>query len=99
MALPRLLSAAEHVMSDTESKEDLRLLLASGSSLGGARPKASVRDRDGHFCVAKLPNKGDEINAVLWEAVALTLASKAGIPVPACRLEAVGDRPVLVPPF
>ena len=79
--LPRLLSAAERVLSDTDSDEDLRLLLAPGSSLGGARPKASVRDRDGHLAIAKFPNKGDEVNTVLWEAVALTLAAKAGIPV------------------
>lgn len=42
---PRLLSAAEHVLSDTDSDEDLRLLLAPGSSLGGARPKADHRPR------------------------------------------------------
>jgi len=47
--LPRLLSAAENVVGDTDSDEDLRLLLAPGSSLGGARPKASIRDRDGHL--------------------------------------------------
>jgi len=94
--LPRLLSAAEHVMDDKDSDEDLRLLLAPGSSLGGARPKASVRDRDGHLAIAKFPNKGDEVNTVLWEAVALTLAEKAGIPVPAWRLETVADRPVLL---
>src|SRR5438477_2484829 len=87
--LPRLLSAAEHVLSDTDSDEDLRLLLAPGSSLGGARPKASVRDRDGHLVIAKFPNKGDEINTVLWEALALTLAAKAGISVPTWRLETV----------
>ena len=94
--LPRLLSAAEHVMSDTDSDEDLRLLLAPGSSLGGARPKASVRDRDGQLAIAKFPNKGDEVNTVLWEAVALTLAAKAGIPVPAWRLEIIADKPVLL---
>jgi serine/threonine-protein kinase HipA len=94
--LPRLLSATEHVLSDTDSDEDLRLLLAPGSSLGGARPKASVRDRDGHLAIAKFPNKGDEVNTVLWEAVALTLANKAGIPVPAWRLETVADRQVLL---
>ncbi len=94
--LPRLLSAAEHVLSDSESDDDLRLLLAPGSSLGGARPKASVRDRDGHLAIAKFPNKGDEVNAVLWEAVALMLAAKAGIPVPAWRLETVAGRPILL---
>src|SRR5713226_6510536 len=94
--LPRLLSAAEHVLSDTDSDEDLRLLLAPGSSLGGARPKASVRDRDGHLAIAKFPNKGDEINTVLWEAVALTLAAKAGITIPVWRLETVAEKPVLL---
>lgn len=94
--LPRLLSAAERVADESDSDEDLRLLLAPGSSLGGARPKASVRDRDGHLAIAKFPNKGDEVRTVLWEAVALTLAGKAGIQVPSWRLETVGDKPVLL---
>ena len=94
--LPRLLSAAERVVADADSDEDLRLLLAPGSSLGGARPKASVRDRDGHLAVAKFPHQGDEINTVLWEAVALTLAGKAGIPVPGWRLESIASKPVLL---
>lgn len=94
--LPQLLSAAEHVVGDTDSDEDLRLLLAPGSSLGGARPKASVRDRDGHLAIAKFPHKDDEINTVLWEAVALRLAAKAGIPVPDWRIEQVLNKPVLL---
>ncbi len=94
--LPRLLSAAEHVANDSDSDEDLRLLLAPGSSLGGARPKASVRDRDGHLAIAKFPHKDDEINTVLWEAVALRLAAKAGIPVPEWRIEHIMDKPVLL---
>ena len=94
--LPRLLSAAERVVGETDTDEDLRLLLAPGSSLGGARPKASVRDRDGHLAIAKFPNKGDEIDTVLWEAVALKLASKAGIAVPNWRLESAAGRPVLL---
>ncbi len=94
--LPRLLSATEHVLADTDTDEDLRLLLAPGSSLGGARPKASVRDRDGQLAVAKFPHAGDEINTVLWEAVALNLAGKANIPVPDWRIESVADKPVLL---
>ena len=94
--LPRLLSAAGHVVSETDSDEDLRLLLAPGSSLGGARPKASVRDRDGHLAIAKFPNKSDEVNTVLWEAVALTLAARAGIPVPAWRIVPAARKPVLL---
>ena len=94
--LPRLLLAAERVVGDVDSDEVLRLLLAPGSSLGGARPKASVRDRDGLLAMAKFPHKDDEINTVLWDAVALKLAGKASIPVPDWRLEQVTDKPVLL---
>lgn len=94
--LPRLLSAAERVVGDADSDDDLRLLLAPGSSLGGARPKASVRDRDGTLAIAKFPHKDDEIDTVLWEVAALSLAGKAGIRVPDWRLEKVADKPVLL---
>ncbi|MCX6606736.1 MAG: type II toxin-antitoxin system HipA family toxin [Acidobacteria bacterium] len=94
--LPRLLSASERVQDDTDTEEDLRLLLAPGSSLGGARPKASVRDRDGHLLIAKFPNRNDEYNAVLWEALALTLAAQAGLSTPVWRLETVSYKPVLL---
>ena len=96
LELPRLLSAAEHVVGESDSDEDLRLLLAPGSSLGGARPKASVRDRDGHLAIAKFPHKDDEIDVVRWEAVALSLAEKAGIPVPQSRMETVADKSILL---
>ena len=94
--LPKLLSAAEHVMEETDTEEDLRLLFAPGSSLGGARPKASVIDKDGHLAIAKFPRRDDEINTVVWEAVALRLAQKAGITVPTARLETVANKPVLL---
>ena len=94
--LPKLLSAAESFLEDNESAADLKLLLAPGSSLGGARPKASVRDKDGSLAIAKFPKKDDEFNIVLWEAVALTLAKMAGINVPPYRLETILDKPVLI---
>ncbi len=94
--LPQLLSAAEHVVYGTDSDEDLHLLLAPGSSLGGARPKVSVRDRDGHLAIAKFPHKDDKINKVLWEGVALRLAAKSGISVPDWRIEHVLNKPVLL---
>src|SRR5580658_103515 len=96
LELPNLLSAAQRVIEETDTDDDLRLLFAPGSSLGGARPKASVRDKDGHLAIAKFPRKDDEIHAVLWEAVALWLAHKAGIAVPASRVETVAGKPVLV---
>jgi serine/threonine-protein kinase HipA len=94
--LPKLLSATEHFIADDESAEDLKLLLAPGSSLGGARPKASVYDQDGSLAIAKFPRKDDEFNVVLWEAVALTLAKNAKITVPSWRLERISEKPVLI---
>ncbi len=92
----KLLNAANRFLQASETDEDIRLLLAPGSSLGGARPKASVRDKDGHLAIAKFPKKDDEIDTIAWEAVALTLANKAGIEVPEWRLETVGRRRILL---
>jgi serine/threonine-protein kinase HipA len=79
------LSAAEHVVEDTDTEEDLRLLMAPGSSLGGARPKASVRENDGHLAIAKFPHKDDEVSTVRWEVARVSggysraeLARRAG---------------------
>lgn len=94
--LPKLLSATERFIEDHESTEDLKLLLAPGSSIGGARPKASVYDKDGSLAIAKFPKKDDEFNVVVWEALALTLAKNAGIKVPSWRLETILKKPVLI---
>ncbi len=96
ISVGKLLSAATHVLQESETEEDLRLLLAPGSSLGGARPKASVRDKDGQLAIAKFPKKEDEIDTIVWEAIALTLASKANIKVPQWRLETVGRKQILL---
>lgn len=96
VALPKLLSAAEHVIDETDTDEDLQLLFAPGSSLGGARPKASVREKDGQLAIAKFPRKDDETSTVIWEAVALRLAHKAKIAVAVARVETVGKKPVLL---
>ena len=95
VALPRLLAASERFLESKESDEDLRLLLAPGSSLGGARPKASVYDTS-NLSIAKFPCKDDEYQTTLWEALALTLAGRAGIQVPAWRIEKVLNKPVLI---
>ena len=81
---------------EVDTEDDLRLLLAPGSSLGGARPKASVRDQDGHLAIAKFPNESDEYNVVLWEALAFTLAGKAGLTTATWRIEMVAKRPTLL---
>lgn len=94
--LHRLLSATERVIEDKEAEEDLRLLIAPGSSLGGSRPKASVRDAKGGLAIAKFPHRDDSANVVLWEGVALTLAARAKIAVPEWRVEPVANKAALV---
>ncbi|AVF36272.1 type II toxin-antitoxin system HipA family toxin [Rahnella sikkimica] len=62
--------------------EWLRLLIAPGGSLGGARPKASVCAPDGHLWIAKFPSINDEYNVGAWELVVNTLAKACGLNVP-----------------
>ena len=57
--LPKLLAAASAIGTEEEKDEDVKLLVAPGSSLGGARPKASVIDKDGALSMAKFPLKDD----------------------------------------
>ena len=94
--LPALLAASDRIATDKDNDNDLRLLLAPGSSLGGARPKASVRDHQDRLLIAKFPHPSDEINQSAWEALALSLASSAGINASEGRLESIANRSVLL---
>jgi serine/threonine-protein kinase HipA len=94
--LPKLLAAAMAIGTEKESDDDLKLLIAPGSSLGGARPKASVIDKDGALAMAKFPQNDDAMRVPVWEAVTLRLAAKAGLPTPEWRLETIAERPVLI---
>jgi serine/threonine-protein kinase HipA len=94
--LPKLLAASEKFIDDKENSEDLKLLLAPGSSLGGARPKSSVLDKNGHLAIAKFPQKDDGFEVEKWEAVALTLAKNSGITTPSFSLEKINKKPVLI---
>ena len=94
--LGALLSAATRVIDDKESDNDLRLLLAPGASLGGARPKALVVDQDDRLLIAKFPSPADDWPVPRWEATAMALARSAGIHVPQSKLHEVQDRPIFV---
>lgn len=94
--LGELLNAAMRVAANGEDDGDLRLILAPGSSLGGARAKASVLDLQGQLSIAKFPQIDDAYPIMQWEAVALDLARHAGIEVPTWRLEQVADRTALL---
>ncbi len=94
--LGELLNAAMRFAADRDDDADLRLILAPGSSLGGARAKASVLDLQGQLSIAKFPQADDPYPVMQWEAVALDLARRAGISVPTWRLEKVADRTALL---
>lgn len=94
--LAHLLDASDRVDAEDGDDEALSLLLAPGSSLGGARPKASVRDSDGMLAIAKFPRVADAYEVERWEATAIALAGRAGIVAPDVRIEMVADRAVLI---
>ncbi len=72
--------------------EWLDILLAPGSSLGGARPKANVIDQDGSLWIAKFPSKHDEYDVGAWEYVAHELARLCGLNVPEARLQKFSNK-------
>jgi serine/threonine-protein kinase HipA len=94
--LGRLLGVTERILREEETEEDLQIIFAPGSSLGGARPKASVIDRHGRLSIAKFPKESDEYSIERWEFVALELARQAGIRTPVNELLSVAGRPVLL---
>lgn len=94
--LGRLLESAQRIERGEETDEDLQIIFAPGSSLGGARPKASVQDNQGLLAIAKFPRESDEYCVEAWEHIALTLAQQAGIRCPDHELTHAGQRPVLL---
>lgn len=73
-----------------EYEQWLAMLVAPGSSLGGARPKANFRETDRSLWLAKFPAKDDRYDIGAWEFVAHQLAGNAGVTMPAARLEPLG---------
>ena len=88
-SLRELEQAATEFEKNETSDNDfwLKQLLAPGSSLGGARPKASVLAPDGSMWIAKFPSKHDEFDSGAWEMVVHELALLCGINVPEARAE------------
>ena len=62
----------------------LKMLMSSGSSLGGARPKACVVDNDKHLWIAKFPNLNDAYDVGAWEMLCHELAVASGVEMFAC---------------
>ncbi|MGQ2916246.1 type II toxin-antitoxin system HipA family toxin [Microbacterium aurantiacum] len=94
--LPRLIEAAAAFERGEEVPEDLLPLLQAGTSMGGARPKATVVNERGDLAIAKLPGENDFGDAMAWEATSLELARRAGVRTPAFHLHRFEHRSVLV---
>jgi serine/threonine-protein kinase HipA len=69
-------------VEDPDYLKWLNLLTAPGSSLGGARPKASVLDKNNHLWIAKFPSRNDDVDVGGWEMVVHDLAVASGINMP-----------------
>lgn len=96
--LPKLLNASENFLNHpaTQAEKNLKLLLTPGSSLGGARAKASVMDVNGDLYIAKFPQKNDMHNVILWEILTLELAKNAGLNVPEWRRKKINGKDILL---
>ncbi|CAA7196003.1 type II toxin-antitoxin system HipA family toxin [Chryseobacterium potabilaquae] len=87
-----LQQAVVHYENDAEDEainKWLKVLIAPGSSLGGARPKANILDDKNQLWIAKFPSKNDTIDKAAWEYLTYQLAIKAGIEMAECKIEKV----------
>lgn len=82
----------EDSINDPEYIKWLNMLMAPGSSLGGARPKASVIDPSQQLWIAKFPSKFDDRNVGAWEMVVHNLAKQAQINVADAFIEKFSGR-------
>lgn len=74
---------------EDEVKHWLDILIAPGSSLGGARPKANILDEEKHPWIAKFPSNTDNTDKAAWEYLAYQLAIDAGINMSLSKLEKI----------
>ncbi|WP_346237009.1 type II toxin-antitoxin system HipA family toxin [Niabella insulamsoli] len=82
----------ENDEENDEVKKWLAILIAPGSSLGGARPKANILDEEKELWIAKFPSKNDTIDKGAWEYLAYELAINAGITMSPCRIEKIAGK-------
>lgn len=94
--LSYLIESANRIEAGLPVPAELEAIFVGGSGLGGARPKATVRDADGVLWLAKFPSQGDRMAVPVIEAATLRLAGLCGIRVPPTRIEQVGARAVML---
>lgn len=77
----------EDALDNPEYLKWLNMLMAPGSSLGGARPKANIKDIDGDLWIAKFPSQNDRQDMGAWEMLAYRLAIQSGIEMAPSRVQ------------
>jgi len=94
--LSPIYASARRVEEGNENAQDLEYLQGKATSLGGLRPKCTVRDADGHLAIGKFPSIGDNRSITRGEVLALKLASLVGIDAAEARIEVIDDVPIAV---
>lgn len=94
--LPYLLETVERIESGEPVPARLTDLFGSGPGAGGARPKASVRDKAQLLWLAKFASRGDTFDVATAEAATLRLAERSGLTVPATRVLDLGGKNCLL---
>lgn len=95
-ALAYLMEAAERIEAGADVPANLETIFMAGSALGGARPKASVRDADGSLWLAKFQSKNDAFDIPAVECASLVLARETGLNVPPVNTRIIGDRRIMM---
>lgn len=91
-----LLDAAERIEQGEPIPANLEMIFQAGASLGGARPKATVRDECGVLWLAKFQSLHERLNIPEIEAATLQLAAECGMTVPEVKVSRIGDRDVML---
>lgn len=94
--LPDIMSVAEAIEAGTplgEHQKRVAMLLKTGSSLGGARPKCAVKIND-ELWLAKFPSRDDKFSNARIEAATMSLAAQTGITVPEIFVKNICGRDV-----
>ncbi len=94
--LQYLLDAAERIEQGEPIPANLEMIFQAGASLGGARPKATVRDEHGVLWLAKFQGRHERLNIPDIEAATMQLATECGMTVPEVKVTRIGDRDVML---
>ena len=93
-SIQELQAAAKNLEDDKNAnvKKWLAILMAPGSSLGGARPKANIEDKNGELWIAKFPSKNDTVDKGAWEYLAYKLALNCGVEMSECKIDKIAGK-------